>query len=102
MNPLASRKQLLIAESELNRAQLVRELETIADQVHSFVDRAATVGSLASLSASLMIGLTCFRRGKTATAAGKPSWLQTILAGAQLARSLWTRFRSPCPGRDTD
>ena len=28
MNPLESRKQLLIAESELNRAQLVQELET--------------------------------------------------------------------------
>ena len=30
LNPLESRKQLLIAESELNRAQLVQEWQTMA------------------------------------------------------------------------
>jgi hypothetical protein len=34
MNPLESRKQLLIAESELNRAQLVQEWQAVADGVH--------------------------------------------------------------------
>ena len=33
MNPLASRKQLLIAESELNRAQLVQDWQAVADGV---------------------------------------------------------------------
>jgi hypothetical protein len=92
MNPLASRKQLLIAESELNRAQLVREWQTMADEVHSLADQARTVSSLVSVAASLAAGVACFRRKKSAPAADKPSWLQTILKGAQLAGDLWSEF----------
>ena len=43
MNPLESRKQLLIAESELNRAQLVQEWQTMTDEVHSLVNQARTI-----------------------------------------------------------
>jgi negative regulator of sigma E activity len=98
MNPLESRKQLLIAESELNRAQLAHELQTMAQEVRSFVNQARTIGSYASAAASLVAGLAVFRRKKTTAAAEKPSWLQTILNGAQLAGSLWSEFRSR--GRD--
>ena len=98
MNPLKSRKQLLIAESELNRAQLLQELQTISDKVHSLANQARTVTSLASAAATLIAGLASFRRKKeSAPAAEKPSWLQTILKGVQLAGSLstvGTAFRS--------
>ena len=40
MKQLDSRKQLLIAESELNRAQLVQEWQTMTDEVHSLTRRA--------------------------------------------------------------
>jgi hypothetical protein len=40
MNPLESRKQLLIAESELNRAQLVVDLAALTDGVRTLADRA--------------------------------------------------------------
>ena len=92
MNALASRKQLLIAESELNRAQLVREWQTMADEVHSLADQARTISSFASAAASLAAGVACFRRKKSASAAEKPSWLQTVLKGAQLAGALWSEF----------
>ena len=100
MNPLASRKKLLIAESELNRAQLVQELQTISDEVRSLANQARAVGSLASAAASLIAGLASFRRKKPAPAAEKPSWLQTILKGAQLAGSLWSEFRPSCRDQD--
>jgi hypothetical protein len=94
MNPLASRKKLLIAESELNRAQMVEELQTMTDKIHSLASQARTVSSIASSAAMLIAGLaSCWRKKESAPAAEKPSWLQTILKGAQLAGSLWSEFR---------
>ena len=93
MNPLESRKQLLIAESELNRAQLVQEWQTMADGVRSVADRARTISSLASAAVSLIAGLVSFRRTRSAPAGEKPSWWQTLLQGAQLAGLLWSEFR---------
>jgi hypothetical protein len=93
MNSLESRKQLLIAESELNRAQLVEEWQAMADDVHSISGRARTVSSLALAAASLIGGLVAFRRIKSAPAGRKLSWWQTLLKGAQLVGSLWSEFR---------
>jgi len=94
MSPLESRKQLLIAESELNRAQLVQEWQTMADDVHALTSRARTIGSFASAAATLVAGLASCRRKDPTPAAEKPSWWQTILKGAQLAGSFWSEFRS--------
>jgi len=93
MNPLESRKQLLVAESELNRAQLVQEWQTMADGVRSVADRTRTVSSLALAAASLIAGLGFFRRTRSAPGDERPSWWQTILKGAPLAGSLWSKFR---------
>ena len=98
MNPLESRKQLLIAESELNRAQLVQEWQTMAGEVRSLAHQARTISSLASAAASLVAGLLSFRRKRHEPAAEKPSWWQTILKGAGLVSTLWQSFRPP--GRD--
>ena len=100
MNPLESRKQLLIAESELNRAQLVQEWQTMADDVHALARKARIIGSWVSIAASLVAGLAFFRRKKSAPTAEKPSWLQTILKGGGLISTLWQAFRSPGRGRD--
>ena len=92
VTPLASRKQLLIAESELNRAQLVWEWEAVTDDVHAITHQAQTVGSLAASVATLVAGLASSRREKSA-ATGRPAWLQTILQGADLVSSIWSEFR---------
>jgi hypothetical protein len=93
MNSLESRKKLLIAESELNRAQLVQELETIKDKIHSLANQARTISSLTSAAATLIAGLASFRRKKeSAPAAEKPSWLQTIVKGAGLVSTIWAAF----------
>jgi hypothetical protein len=92
LNPLESRKRLLIAESELNRAQLVQEWRAIAAEVRVVADRARTIRSVASAAVSLIAGLASFRRNRSVPADGKPSWWQTLLKGAQLAGSLWSEF----------
>ena len=94
VNPLESRKRLLVAESELNRAQLGQEWEAIADGVRLLCDRAKSYGAIASAAALLLTGLAAFRRGKTVNAPAKLSWLQTILKGANAVSTLWLAFRS--------
>jgi len=94
LNSLASRKQLLIAESELNRAQLVQEWQTMADEVQALATQARTISSLVSSAASLVTGLMAIGRKKSAPAAEKPSWWQTILKGVGHLGTFWSEFRS--------
>ena len=94
MNSLESRKQLLIAESEINRAQLLDEMAALTAGVRTVTDRAKSFGSIASSAMVLVAGLAAFRRGKTVDADAKPSWLQTALKGAGMVSTLWMAFRS--------
>ena len=100
MNPLESRKQLLIAESELNRAQLVQEWQTMASGVRSLASQARTISFIASAVASLVAGLASCRRKASAPAAEKSSWWQTLLKGAGLVGSFWSELRLQGNGRD--
>ena len=95
MNPLALRKQLLLAESELNRAQLAQEWGTIAESTRWVTARAKSYSSVALTGALLMAGFTYFRRIRSAPAARKPSWWQLLLKGVKLGASLWSEFRPP-------
>ncbi len=98
MNPLASRKQLLVAESELNRAQLVHEWRIVKGEVHALAEQARTVRSIASAVATLVAGLSNCRRQAASPAAEKPSWLQTLLKGAGVVGTFWQTFRAPPTG----
>jgi hypothetical protein len=95
MNSLTSRKQLLVAESELNRAQLVQEWRTMSGNAHALAHQARTIRSIASATASLVGGLLSLRRKISVPAAEKPPWWQTILKGAGLVSTLWQSFRTP-------
>lgn len=92
MTSLASRKQLLIAESELNRAQLVQEWQTLAGEVQVLTSQARTISALASSAVSLISGLTAIGHKKSVPTAEKTSWWQTILKGAGLVVSLWSEY----------
>jgi hypothetical protein len=93
VNPLESRKRLLVAESELNRAQLAREWVAMTAGVRTLTGRVKSFGSIASAAALLVAGLAAFRRGRPGRAGVKSSWIQTALKGAQVAGSLWLAFR---------
>jgi len=94
LNPLQARKQLLIAESEINRAEMLHEWREITDGVRHMTDRAMSVGSLAS-AATLLVSAFPLRNPEPST--GKSSWLNTIFKGAKLAGSIWLAYRSRRP-----
>jgi len=94
LNALASRKQLLVAESELNRAHLLHELDTLAGEIHSLANQAKTVGSIASAVASLVAGLTSFCPRPPAAAAERQSWWQTITKVARTVSTFWVACRT--------
>jgi hypothetical protein len=100
VNPLESQRQLLVAESELNRAQLVQEWAAMTAGVRTLTGRVKSFGSIASAAALLVAGLAAFRRGKRVDAGVKPSWLQTILKGAGMVSALWLALRAK--GHDQD
>lgn len=93
MNSLASRKKLLIAESDLNRAQLAEDWRTLTGEVQALTQKAKTIGGLAS-GATLLASLLFFRRKKSAPLNVTAPWWQTALKGTGLVASLWQMFRS--------
>ena len=94
VNPLASRKRLLIAESEINRAQLLVKWQAMTDGIRGLSDRVKSVGSIASAAAVLVAGVSAFWRGKSASTAAKPSWFRSALKAAQVAGAIWLAYRA--------
>ncbi len=94
MNALDSRKQLLIAESELNRASLNFEWHCMVGEVHALSSRAKSIGSMVKAAATLVSGLSSLRGEKAAPAAEKFSWWQAALKGAGLAGLFWSECRA--------
>lgn len=94
MNSLESRKQLLIAESELNRAQLDEDLAALTTDVRRLTDRAKSFGVIASSAAVLVTGLVAFQRGRAGIASAPSGWGQMVIKGAGLVSTLWLAFRA--------
>jgi hypothetical protein len=84
MNPLEARKQLLIAESELNRARLIGDVAVLTAAARRLTCRATTWGTIASSAAVLAASLAAIHGGRTAAAGAKPSHAHAILDGAVL------------------
>ena len=82
MTPLESRKHLLLAESELNRAGLGRDVAALRADVHSFALRARSLRTLVTTATVLVAGATALRQKKSAAAAGKISWWQAAIKTA--------------------
>jgi hypothetical protein len=97
MNPRALRKQLLLAESERNRAQLAEEWQSMAQSLRAATARAKSFSSVAFAGVVVVAALTRFWRRKSAPVQRKPAWWQTLLKGAQLGAALWSQFKPPPP-----
>jgi hypothetical protein len=94
LNPLESRKQSLVSESELNCAKVVGDMAVPTVGVRSLVSRSISFGSVASSAAVLVAGLAAFRRGTPVPTDAKPSWVQTVLRGTGLISPLWLAYRA--------
>ena len=94
VNPLQSRKQLLIAESEINRVQLCREWQKLTAEAGVVADKAKSFNSIATSILSLVATVGNFTNTVPAPAAAKTSWLQKISSGVKLASTVWLMFRS--------
>lgn len=92
---LAARKQMLIAESELNRAHLMQDWQVMTSELHALADEAHHLRSFVSAGAALVTGFVAFRRKTVAAGTEKPSWLHTILKGAGQLSNLWAVFCAP-------
>lgn len=101
VSPLKLRKELLIAESELNRAQLMDEWEAATEWHRTLSAGVRTMGSVASAAALLVSGVRAFRRKRDPENGADASWLQSVIKGAGFISSLWAAFRSPgCEQKD--
>jgi hypothetical protein len=88
------RKDLLIAESELNRAQLMQTWDAAAEWHRTLSAGARVFGSVASATALFASGIRAFRHKRESNSSAKFSWLQPIIKSAGLIASLCGAFRS--------
>lgn len=100
LNPLQSRKQLLLAESALNRAQMAGDMAVMVAGVRTLHDRAKSIESITSSAAMLLTGLAAFQRAKPADVKTRSSWWQIILKGAGFVSTLWLASRPQTRNRD--
>ncbi len=97
LTPLDARKQLLVVESEINRAELKREWNGLRldalDTAATLTGDATTLGSLASAGAALFTTGSALRRLISKNGAAKSSWVSTLINGARAGISVWLALR---------
>jgi hypothetical protein len=94
---LRIRKQLLVTQAEVHRGQLCRELEIIRKGVRDLGGQAKSIGSIASVAALLIAGLSAFRRTRRQRFdrnGGHSSIFSRVFDGARLASTVWLALRS--------
>jgi hypothetical protein len=98
LTPLESRKQLLLVESELNRAQLINELRDLKNEIHHLKGQVQAIGSIASSATKLATTFSAIGNAFTHRDDGgekkKSSWISTLLNGARTGASIWGALRS--------
>jgi hypothetical protein len=95
LTPLEVRKQMLLAESELNRVQFIHEWNDLKNELHRLTGPLRTVGAVASSVAKAGATFSLLRRIWSGGGSNqKKSWVSKLLDGAKTGASLWLMFRS--------
>lgn len=89
MNPLELRRRLLVAESELNRSQIIADCAEVTAGGRLFAERARSFGALLSSALILITATAAFQKGRSSAGARPASWLQTMIKGAGLVSTVW-------------
>jgi hypothetical protein len=95
LTPLETKKQLLLVESELNRAQLLNELRDFKNEIQRLKHQVGGIVSTAELATKVISAFFDVGRAFSHRDEGeKPSWISTLLNGAKAGMSLWRLMRS--------
>lgn len=103
LKTLESRKRLLLAESEVNRAELIKEWGALKDEFSRVKRQVRAASSIASSAAVLATVISLVRRrfgapdhadGRGRPAHPKVSWLSAVLDGARVGASLFLKIRA--------
>ena len=94
MKTLQSRKTLLIAESEMNRAHVIADFKVLKADVGTFCGSAQKVVKGVSTAAMILAGFSVFLRRKSLQPQVKRSWLQTAVKGAGFIFTIWRTIRT--------
>jgi hypothetical protein len=95
LTALETRKQLLLVESELNRAQLINEVRGLKSELNHLKHQAQAIASIAESTVKLAgtfssIGNIFSSDDKQE---GKPSLVSRLLKGIQTGATLWSALR---------
>ncbi len=90
LGELAVRKQLLIAESEINRMLLKEEAAALAGELRDLSRKATQLRGILGMATA---AFSAARPKPTEPATGKRSWFAPVLSGLRLGTSLWAKFR---------
>ncbi len=93
MKSLSSRKQLLIAESDINRSRLVDEMSELTASASALTDRAKSFRWIGSAAALLWAGVAAFRRHKSVPATPGFSWRNILFKATGLASTFYLASR---------
>ncbi|MGH8023030.1 MAG: hypothetical protein ACRED1_05595 [Limisphaerales bacterium] len=98
MSVLESRRQELLAQSEVNRIELFKDWDAVKAESKRVKKQVRTAGSIASSAAILAAAAAILRRRHheppKAENHEKAPWLATALNGARMGASLFFKVRS--------
>jgi hypothetical protein len=98
LRTLESRKQALLAESEVNRIELLKDFDALKTEANRIKKQLRAAGSIASSAAILTAVAAMMRRRQPESPKpdnhAKPSWVNAALNGAQVGASLFFKLRS--------
>lgn len=95
MNRLESRKQLLLSESELNRALLVQQCKAVAIGYHVMADQASAFGALAASAADWIGSLqTSSAPRETQSIHTTNTTTEHLITGMRLLLEVWQEIQS--------
>ena len=90
---LAARRQLLVMESDLNRAQLFEAVRDLKAEFQRTKQRLGKWGSMAATGAKLVTTVATARR-VFSRRDGKRSWRSILYDGLSVGTSLWSLLHS--------
>ena len=97
LKALETRKQEILAQSDVHRIELLKDWETIKTELHQVKKHVRTAGTVASSAVVLAAAASVLRRkhepSKTENHAKVP-WVAAALKGAQVGASMFMKLRS--------